>query len=424
MKRASFLLSITRCLAILLAVLTFAGRARAAGPTENVLYRFQGGSDGANPYASLIADQAGNLYGTTSAGGSSNCSAGCGTVFRLSPPVKPGRPWTETVLYRFQGGNDAAGPMAELIFDQAGNLYGTTLSGGGTNDGAVYQLAPPSHPGDPWTETVIHSFTGNDGDYPIAPLIFDPAGNLYGTTLFGGPAHLGTVFKLTPPGNPGGAWTETTLFRFPRSGGLPMAGLLLDSKGALYGAASEGTAFKLNPPHAGHTHWTEKALYHFGGGGDNGNQPHGLLAGKNGVFYGTTVLGGSPANAGMVFQLAPTNHGPWTLTPLYSFTNGSDGALPAMTPITDALGNLYGTAFAGGISANGTVFKLTPPTQPGGAWTETTLYQFQGASDGSNPSASLILGKDGALYGTTVSGGQVSSVCDSGSCGTVFRIVP
>jgi uncharacterized repeat protein (TIGR03803 family) len=182
------LVTTIRSLAIFIAFVNFAGTALGSG--EKVIYNFKGGSDGAAPFSGLIADSAGNLYGTTADGGGTYCNGqGCGTVFELTPPATQGGAWTETVLYSFQGGNAAAGPEASLIFDAAGNLYGTTYGGGASSDGTVFQLTPPATQGGSWTETVLYSFKGgSDGEYPVASLIFDPAGNLYGTTVFGGPA--------------------------------------------------------------------------------------------------------------------------------------------------------------------------------------------------------------------------------------------
>jgi uncharacterized repeat protein (TIGR03803 family) len=410
-----------RSLAIFIAILTFAGS--ALGSTEKVIYNFKGGSDGANPFNGLVTDTSGNLYGTTGDGGGTNCNGqGCGTVFQLAPPAAQGGAWTETVLYSFQGGTDAAGPEASLIFDSVGNLYGTTYGGGTSNEGAVFQLKPPATQGGSWTETVLYSFKGGrDGEYPVASLIFDTAGNLYGTTVFGGLAHAGVVFQLAPPATQGGAWTETVIHTFGmgRDGLDPMAGLVLDGRGALYGTTLSGIAFKLTPPVAGQGTWRETMIYNFTGGGNNGSEPCALIRGKNGVLYGTTLLGGSSANAGTVFQLTPpTIHGgSWTETTLYAFTGQSDGGLPCGTLVADQAGNLYGTTSGNGANIPGTVFQLTPPATQGGAWTETTLHDFTGGHDGLGPAGGVIFGNGRALYGVTGGGGR------SGH-GTVFQVEP
>ncbi len=404
----------TRSSFIACALLMFAAKVVLAASTETVLYSFKGGSDGANPSAGLVADGAGNLYGTTIAGGSGSCAGGCGTVFKLSP--QQGGGWTKTTLYSFQG-NDGAAPSASLIFDQAGNLYGTTVTGGPHHDGVVYQL---SQQGTSWSETVLYSFAGgSDGAYAIASVTFDKQGNLYGTTLFGGgSANGGVVFQLAPPMQTGGAWTETVLHRFGSNGdGIdPMAAVLVDRQGALYGTTSSGIVFKLIPPAPGQNKWKEKVLYQFSGGGNNGSQPCGLLAGKRtGVLYGTTNLGGGPANAGTVFQLTPNPTGFWSESALHSFSGGADGGLACGPLISDPAGNLYGTTSGNGADILGTAFQLAP--QSDGTWTETVLHDFAGGQDGFSPAGGVIFGKSSALYGVTGAGGS------SGS-GTVYQIIP
>ncbi len=401
--------------AIVATVLTMSGRALGAGSTEKVIYSFRGGNDGSSPMGALIADHAGNLYGTTAEGGSSNCANGCGTVFRLTPPSAQGGPWTETVLYRFTAGSDGAAPESNLIFDAAGSLYGTTAGGGdASNDGTAFRLTPPSTQGGAWTETVLYRFAGySDGKIPLAGLVFDQKGNLYGTTVFGGTTSAGIVFQLTPPATEGAAWTETVLHTFGHGNdGLdPEAGLIFDSRGALIGTTITGTVFRLTPPN-----WTESVLFNFTGGGNNGSWPCALIS-RKGSLYGLSRLGGSQANTGTAFQLSPTSGGTWTETALYSFTGGDDGGEPCGTLSADQAGNLYGTTSGNGLNIPGTVFQLAPPSAPGGAWTETTLHKFGGGNDGVAPLAGVIFGKGGALFGTTSGGG-------SSGKGTIFRVVP
>jgi uncharacterized repeat protein (TIGR03803 family) len=407
-------LIIASSMAIFAAVLMFAGSATAAGPAEQVLYRFKGGSDGSAPLAGLVADKAGNLYGTTSDGGAGECQGGCGTVFELSP-ASGGR-WTETVLYRFTGGSDGAGPEAGLIFDTPGNLYGTTIYGGSSDNGTIFQLAAPATHGGNWTLNVLHSFIGHkDGKYCLGSLIFDQAGNLYGPTLFGGRFGGGTVFQLAAPATQGGTWTLNVLHSFKgvNDGIDPVGTLIIDKKGALYGTTNGGTIFKEVPPAHGHTAWTLKVLYNFNYVlGLSG----GLIAGKNGVLYGATSQGGS-ANEGTVFQLTPpvARGGAWTATTLYEFGGGSDGEYPLNDLVADKAGNLYGTTESGGASGLGSVYKLTPTQH--GSWTKTTLHDFTGGRDGSGPGAGLIFGRQGVLYGTTVKGGPSDN-------GTVFKVAP
>lgn len=408
MQATNFLRGMT-LLAISVGVSQFMGGALAFAQTEDVLYSFQGGNDGTNPSTGLVADPAGNLFGTTTEGG----STGCGVVYELKSSQGGG--WTESVIYTFQCGADGAAPSAGLIFDQAGNLYGTTLTGGNQHDGTVFKLTPS---GGGWTETTLHTFSGKDGSHPAATLIFDPAGNLYGTTLFGGRSHGGVVFQLTLSG---GVWKETVLHSFTgRKDGIdPAASLILDQNGVLYGTTMAGNVFKLTPPKPGRAKWMFKNVYVFSGGQDEGPLSGGtLLAGKNGVLYGTQKYGNGPANAGAVFQLTPpAKHGAWTETTIYRFGGGSDGLYPYAGVIADAAGNLYGTTAGDGQTSFGTVFELTPPAQQGGSWSKTTLYAFAGGTDGSGPSAGLILGKGAVLYSTTAGGGSYGN-------GTVFEIVP
>jgi uncharacterized repeat protein (TIGR03803 family) len=408
-------LTIASPLAIFAAILMFAASALAAGSTERVLYRFKGGSDGSAPLAGLIADTAGNLYGTTSSGGAGSCQGGCGTVFELSPAAGGG--WTETILYSFTGGSDGATPEAGLVFDTAGNLYGTTIYGGASDDGTIFQLTAPATRGSAWTLNVLHSFIGRiDGKYSLGSLVFDPAGNLYGPTLFGGRFGGGTVFQLAAPAAPGGVWTLNVLHSFKgvNDGIDPAGSLMLDKQGALYGTTYSGQVFKEVPPAPGHTAWTLRVLYSFNS--VFGLSGGALIAGTKGVLYGATQQGGS-ANRGIVFRLTPpvTRGGAWTEKTLYEFSGGSDGEFPLNGLTADKAGNLYGATQIGGGSGLGTVFKLTPTQH--GPWTKTTLHNFTGGRDGSSPGAGPIFGRQGMLYGTTVHGGLSDH-------GVVFKVAP
>jgi uncharacterized repeat protein (TIGR03803 family) len=190
-------------LTVSLALSASAGRSSAS---ESVLYSFVGGSDGSGPMAGLIVDRSGVLYGTTRYGGGSGCTSneGCGTVFSLTPPTVAGGVWSEAVLHSFLSGADGASPMAGLLAGKSGVLYGTTESGGASNAGTVFELTPPATPGGAWTENILYSFSGGiDGSQPVAALIAE-SGTLYGTTEAGGAAGLGTVFALTPPAIAGG----------------------------------------------------------------------------------------------------------------------------------------------------------------------------------------------------------------------------
>lgn len=437
--------------------LAIAGSAFSAAPKETVVYSFQGGTDGSYPYAGLLAGKGGTLYGTTSAGGGGTCTGGCGTVFQLTPPAATGGAWTETVLYRFTGGSDGATPWAGLILDGTGNLYGATLAGGNTSCrtgcGVVFELSPPASIGGSWTQSVLYSFKGvrsGDGNGPEGTLIFDASGRLYGTTYAGGiacsdsaPTGCGTVFQLTPPSSSGGAWTETLIYKFdPSFAGGPSGALLLDSKGNLYGTAvndgvyGEGTAYKLAPQSSGG--WHRTVLHAFGGSStDGGYVSAGLTVGKGGALYGATEgYGGQVGDGGTVFQLTPpaSSGAGWTETVLYVFpgdngyTRGPFGSL-----LAGPSGVLFGmTPSGGGGSCSvlgwlgcGTVFELTPPASMGGAWTHTTLHSFSGGTDGAVPYSGVIFGLGNALFGTTYGGG--TGTCSQQSpagCGTVFTIAP
>jgi uncharacterized repeat protein (TIGR03803 family) len=403
-----------------------------AAPSFTVLHSFAGPpSDGADPYdAGLIRDATGNLYGTTYHGGSSGCS-NCGTVFKLSPD---GTETTETILHSFTGGADGYYPLADfLVRDAAGNLYGTTVYGGPEDSGVVFKLSPSR------TETVLHTFSGGaDGAYPAAGLVRDAAGNLYGTTNQGGsatstcnpPFGCGVVFELIRCDSEPSGYEFKVLQNFEggADGALPQGRLLRDAAGNLYGTTQYGggvsssactgyflpgcgTVFKVSPT------GTKTILYRFPGTLDGSFFPvAGLIEDAVGNLYGTTYGGVSLGCCGTVFKLSPTA----TETVLHSFsfdvfTGG--GEHPAAGLIQDAAGNLYGTTYAGGASDAGVVFKLSP------TGSETVLHTFTGGTDGGSPQAGLILDSSGNLYGTAALGGEFSAGCDTG-CGVVFRLTP
>jgi hypothetical protein len=369
-----------------------------------VLHIFQGhtAGDASDPLGGLVIDTNGNLYGATGGGGTGNCEIlgtfpGCGAVYELSPPTEKGGPWTETVLYSFQGGTDGYVPYGDLVSDQTGNLYGVTLYGGGygTNCGdgfypfcgTVFELSPPRVKGSTWTERVLHSFSGSpgttarneDGANPNGGLLIDKTGTIYGTTQIGGGGDCprqgyngcGVAYKLSPPAKRGGAWTEAILHSFTPliDGALPQAGLVADAKSNLYGTTfADGAVFMLSPPEHRGGPWTETTLHRFTNVG--GNSPEGsLLFSINGSLCGTT--------------------------------EGSSGA-PSL----------------------GTVYCMSPTGATPGNWTFDSLYTFQGPpDDGANPIAGLTAGKGGILYGTTQLGGTASA-CSFTGCGTVFSVSP
>jgi uncharacterized repeat protein (TIGR03803 family) len=343
--------------------------------TETTLYNFTGGSDGAQPNAGLIADAAGNLYGTTFAAG----CAGEGNVFKLATNG------TLTILHCFQGQGDGDAPVAELIVDATGNLYGTTEAGGAHGYGTVFMVAPDG------TETVLHSFAGGnkDGKQPMGSLVL-VNGTLYGATGYGGRANRGVIFQIAPDG------TETVIVNLLQEG-EPWAGLVADAAGNLYGTSYQGgrdydgTVFKVSSTGTGK--FKAKVLHSFNG--KSGGSPRGtLILDTAGNLYGTSYFFGS-RGVGNVFKL--TMGGQYT--ELYSFAGGSDGWLPAGGVVADAAGNLYGTTSYGGIEDNGTVYKLATDG------TETVLGGFAGGgrSFGSLTMDSAL--QSGYLYGTTSQGG-------------------
>jgi uncharacterized repeat protein (TIGR03803 family) len=358
------------------------------------LHKFTGdATDGELPFVGVTFDPAGNLYGTTSEGGAYNY----GIVFKLTPN-NDGH-WTESVLHSFNAdGKDGGVPFAGVIFDRAGNLYGTTALGGVYDYGTVFELTPNKDGS--WIESVLYSFDGNHGRMPSGGLIFDAAGNLYGTTAIGGAYGYGTVFKLTP--NKDGSWTESVLHSFNSADGYtPVAGLVFDPVGNLYGTTQDvgfsetfGTVFKLTPRCDGS--WTKKVLYKFIGGADGSYPSANMIFDRTGSLYSTTSQGGTDG-AGTVFKLTPNENGGWTESVIHSFTNdGKDGLSPRFSGVVfDPVGNLYGTTQIGGAYGYGTVFKLTPAGQ------ETVLHSFKD-QPGAWPVSGVIFDGDGNLYGTTL----------------------
>jgi uncharacterized repeat protein (TIGR03803 family) len=395
MNYKRFLGAASAALMIIIAILMSAPGAGAASKYK-VLHRFTG-KDGAYSDTGLILDAAGNLYGTTSSGGASGPS-GNGTVFELTPNSDGS--WTESVLHNFCSRTNCADgdtPSAGLIFDTVGNLYGTTFYGA-NGYGVVFKLTPNSD--GRWTESVLYGFTGGvDGDSPYGGLIFDAAGNLYGTTVDGGAYGSGVVFKLTP--NSDGRWTESVLYSFTggADGSNPFGGVIFDTVGNLYGTTQtsgkgDGTVFKLTPNSDGG--WTESVLHSFTGGRDRGFPDAGVIFDGAGNLYGTTA-GSSSENNGMVFKLTPNSDGSWTESVLYRF--GFDrGAVPKGGLTFDVIGNLYGTTVEGGTSDDGVVFKMVP--QSNGSWAYTVLHAFRG-KPAYRPFSGLVLDKAGNLYGTT-----------------------
>ncbi|HEX4077656.1 MAG TPA: choice-of-anchor tandem repeat GloVer-containing protein [Rhizomicrobium sp.] len=383
----------------------------AAG-AEKILHTFQGGSDGIAPWGVLIRDKTGNLYGTTAGGGGgmgcNDGSDGCGIVFRIAPDA------TEAVLHAFAGGCDGAFPFSGLVADKTGNFYGTTVSGGTCNsdqgDGTVYKLAPDG------TETVVYAFMGGSDGYGPNGLTADEKGNLYGMTSAGGNGPgcnnigCGLVFEITPKGK------ETVLYNFQggSDGAEPYGNVIRDAVGNLFGTTADGgssgcggggcgTVFKLAPD------GTETILYAFQGGSDGEFPQNGVVADSAGNLYGTTAGGGGEL-VGTIFEVTPAG----IESVLYSFARESGGYYPEAGLIFDKAGNLYSTtSYGGGAGCKasggcGAAFMLAPDGS------ETVLYGFKGHR-GREPSAGLLLGKHGDLYGTTNEGGDENN-------GVVFEL--
>jgi uncharacterized repeat protein (TIGR03803 family) len=337
----------SRVLAMGAAVASLAAAAWAASTTK-LIYSFAGNADGEYTDTELVADSAGNLYGTSVQGG----IYGGGTVFQVTPAG------VHTVLYNFTGSADGGEPYKGVTLDAEGNLYGTAVTGGGGSCeggcGVVFKL---TYSGGIWTQSVIHMFTGgSDGSGPGSPVAIDKHGTVWGTTPTGGAYGVGVVYQLRRA--TGGDWTL----------------------------------------HVAHT---------FTGGSDGGGGSAGrFFIDAAGNLYNVCTVGG--ANGfGTVYELS-LNQGKWQLTTLYAFKDQPDGALPYGGVISDKAGNLYGTTYYAGVHDVGTVYKLT---RSGSTWTESVLYSFKGGTDGASPISSLVSDAAGNLYGTTSDGGAASCSC-------------
>jgi len=380
----------------LLGALTLLAGQSIQAQTFSVIHAFTGGGDGGYPLAGLTMDARGNLYGTTFDGGGSEQ----GVVFRLT---KHGTDWILNPLYSFAGGNDGAYPSGRVGLAGDGTLYGTTSSGGGGcpgGCGTVFHLSPsPSAPRSalaPWSETVVYRFRGigYSGSNPQGDVIFDQLGNIYGTAEQGGNNDGGLVYELVASQD----WAESVLY-VPGggfSGQNPYGGVVFDGAGNLYGTNStgsegaEGAVYRLSPSGSS---YSEQTLQVFSG--PNGATPKaGLIFDQSGNLYGTTT--GGAENYGTVFELTYAN-GAWIFNTIYSFASGTVGGGPEDKLSMDAAGNLYGTTYADGMYGYGSVFKLT---NSNGSWTYTSLHDFGGGSDGGHPVSTIIFDVDGNLYGT------------------------
>jgi uncharacterized repeat protein (TIGR03803 family) len=413
----------------------------------NVVYSFTGASDGSQPRGDLLASASGLFYGTASSGGSNQN----GTVFQVD--THTGVP-TEQTLYSFAGGSDGRLPSAGLIEDSKGNLFGTTALGGAGNAGTVFMLSPPMNGKTDWVKTTLWSFSGTDGAQPIGSLVADRSGSgvLYGTTNDGGADGAGVVFSLTPPNNPGDSWTENVLWNLSNTwdGGHPAAALVQGASGAFYGTASTGgvygggVAFQLSSQDA--LHWAFTVLWPFTGGSDGSAPMSTLTMDPAGALFGTTEFGGTgdcaqarfpyysaPENeftpaynaayvplggngCGVVFKLSPPSGEGlgWTQSRIWSFQAGYDGGNPVGDLVLDGHGALHGLTPQYGdpgpdalnqYADKGNVFTLTPPSEGGGAYTESTSVSFLYQTEGTYPRGGLTLGSDALYYASQTFGG-------------------
>jgi len=416
----------------------------------NVVYSFSGASDGGAASAPMIADNAGNLYGVTYEGGTNQLG---GTVFELS--LSNGT-WQKTVLYSFDDGQ----PVGALVFDNIGNLYGVTGESGNTCNpngcsgfsmGTVYELTPT---GSGWQRTVLHTFSGSpDGEQPGAGLVMDKAGNLYGTTEYGGDYNVhcgggcGTVFTLQHSGS---GWAYSVIHKFGYSdGSSPQSQMIIDPQGNFYGTASTGGDINCpwvqrsavgiaSGPECGTVFeltllggvWQEKTIYTFHASYE-GAGPMGLLMDDAGNLYGVTTFGGFDTTlcgqCGNLFKLTPSASG-WTLTQLYDFVGSGDGQQPATNLVRDQAGNIYGVTQNGGppncgdsttgFYGCGTVVRLSQVGgmgQTGQGVIATGYYVFPGGAAGWIPWSLTLSG--GHLYGTTQEGALPGN-------GVIFEISP
>jgi uncharacterized repeat protein (TIGR03803 family) len=412
-------LAIALVLILLFVPLVVAAQETASG-SFRVIHNFTGGKDGAYPYAGLIIDQSGNLYGTAFAGGRGTClpqDIGCGTIFKLTHSASG---WSFKTVYAFQGGNDGAGPYDTVVIGPNSSLYGTTVEGGNqtcpSGCGVVFELKPPTAACEtevcPSTETVLYRFRGNtDGFYPYSNVIFDKAGNLYGTTEQGGTGANGgpgTVFELAASKR---GWAKRTLYNFSESPGNPYSGVTFDRAGNLYGTLAQssnyGAVYQLS--RSGST-WTENIIHTFQADKDGYNPVASVILGKSGNLIGATDSGG-PQGGGTVYSLRSLKSG-WVLTTLYGFPNQGTGP---WAQLMDAGGDRYGTTQGNpSVGTWGTVFKLTHTSS---GWKETLLHRFTGGSDGGIPLSTIVLDSHGNLYGTASAGG-------ASNVGVVFEIRP
>jgi uncharacterized repeat protein (TIGR03803 family) len=379
---------------------------------EKVLYQFPGGNRGSDPQSGVVFDSNGDAYGTTYSGG----TYGWGTIFKLE---QSNGGWIQHVLYSFLGTSDGFNPTANLVIDAAGNLYGTTLSGGSGNGGTAFELARLKSG---WKHIVLYNFCSRggctDGAGPEG-LTFDKDGNLYGGTVAGGqecPSGCGTVYELSPSH---GSWKEKVLYAFNENtdGNYPNPGITMGKSGNLYGTTccaggyGYGTVFVLKQTKRG---WKEVLLYAFDGSTNYRDANGYLTLDSAGNIFGTTTGGisGCSYQCGMVYRLSRSKNGQWVESTVYTF-DGTHGASPSPGLILNSSGSFYGSTLLGGYYNFGEVFEL----KPGKTWTINLLYSFTGQGADANPNG-VIIGPGGGLYGTT------PGSYNSQYYGEVFEVFP
>lgn len=418
MHSRSVSLQLLICAAVFILFATIASP--VAHAQAKTVFDFSSSNEGANPQGGLIFDHAGNIYGTARAGGINDL----GVVFELVP--QSGGTWSQQILHDFTGGSDGYGPVgSSLTLSSSGTLYGTAPFGGSKNEGVAYSLANSSGT---WQEQVIHTFgkTTGDGSSPWGTLAMDAKGNLYGVTSSGGAFKSGTVFELTS--SKSGSWTEKILYSFDnngKDGTFPVCSLIFDATGNLYGTTETGglnkggTVFELSPQSNGT--WKEQILYnfHLRGTGVRGDasQPEAGVVMDASGNLYGTTASGGANDSGAVYRLSPQSGGGWKETVLYSVNTSVDGVFG---PTTGLAFDSAGNLY-GTFEEGGTNFAgevYLLKKQSNGTWTKSTLYSFSDAgSDPSFPESSLTLGPDGNFYGTTSGGGSIAS-------GTAYSVTP
>jgi hypothetical protein len=413
-----------------LCLLMVFGSMSTQGGTLTIIHTFRSTQDGTVPVG-VVMGPTGVLYGATGWGGvrghQCNDYGGCGTVFSLKPPTTPGGAWTESI-YTFPEELVGFNPAGITVGRGGAVLYGVTLGGGTCGGGIVFELSPPS-PTSSWKESVLLNLCPNVNGLstPSAPLVIGSGGVPYGPNLQGD----GGIFSLTPPPVEGGAWTAGIVHAFSGTDGAEPNAVAIGEGGALYGTTtidgnaspSLGTVYSLTSPSVHGGEWIETTLHTFTAEhGDGANPYPGVLIDSGGVLYGTTLDGGTGycigTSCGTVFSLippGPSGRGSYQVIHDFGGHSNGDGSVP-LGGLAGLNGVLYGTTSKGGTEASfdcaggdggcGTIYSLTPPASPGGAWTETVLFNFTGGADGYYPVGTLAVDSNGVLYGVAQNGGE------------------